>query len=204
MPNPTISELPTNPDTETDTTDTLENMPTEDPRPLLSSPPSNQMVRLSAWLEGVPSDELCMVLKDYEEAVKTILESLPLPGDTFTIPVLQPGKNAKPQNQAIGEEALRDTAEARVWLIKKRTESRRQIMRETGQVGLSFDQVTADPATFDDLLKQRRAYLEAQKKGSGNSRQGTGKTKTSDRPPGRASSAPVKNTKASGHKKAES
>lgn len=204
MPNPTISELPTNPDTQTDTTDTPENMPTENPRPLLSSPPSNQMVRLSAWLEGVPSDELCMVLKDYEEAVKTILESLPLPGDTFTIPVLQPGKNAKLQNQAIGEEALRDTAEARAWLTKKRTESRRQIMRETGQVGLSFDQVTADPATFDDLLKQRRAYLEAQKKVSSSSRQGTGKTKAPDRLQGRASSAPVKNTKASGHRKAES
>lgn len=128
------------------------------------------MILLSQWLADVPENELCVVLANYPQAVRTTIDALPLEGQTFTCNVIDPLSNqGKSQTRTLTEEVIRDSEEARTWLREQRAESRYHVMRHSGKAALTITEIANNPTTFDRMLAERRNFLELQHKSAATS-----------------------------------
>lgn len=114
-------------------------------------------IRLSIFLAGCRTTELLHVINDYDQGLLTVLESVPIDGETFTVSMTQ--LNGKVIKRTLVEEVIRDTADARQWRAEKADSSRLAIMASTGEISMTLETLARDPNEFTKLVASRRAFL---------------------------------------------
>lgn len=112
-----------------------------------------RIMRLSTFLERTPPDEMIEVIHGYPEALRSVLEAVELPRETFVLTVTI--AYGQTEQLVMRDELINATWEAGDWLWLKRRASLKTLIESCGDPH-DFD---GDVARFQSAARWRSRYL---------------------------------------------
>jgi len=119
--------------------------------------------RLSALLAPLPRNEICLILSDYDQAIRSgTIEATPEIGVTFDITYLDARGQEKTENH--NEEFVLNTDDCTRWISTQQLASRYLIMTNTGTLGTTEERLSSNLDDLKALAKMRRDAMNAKAK----------------------------------------
>lgn len=115
---------------------------------------------LSTLLEGVPPEELHLVLDHYEDAVaRGTIKAVPLEAsEPFSVAVINP--QGKRLTRRVEDEIVLPDEAFHAWLKAQRKASRLAVLAVTGRVETSLEKLESGDDNFQKLVEIRRKRLQ--------------------------------------------